>query len=271
MTLTKTLASVYQEFEGDLEVRRMLLTDEMNHDIFQNQFDMLEIRSGMNIMDFGCGPGISTRDLAKRARPGMVFGIDIKDSAVEIAKLISKQEGIYNVEYAKMDASKVQVQDNTFHITFARNLLMSVPRPQKVLKEMVRVTRAGGLISIVSSDGFMSNIYPLNKDLKKHLEVLHNNQPSNIHMGRELYSRLSRLGLVNVQVHIDNFISKGPATEKEIEYWTLMYQQLEPIAEKIFGGADEFKKDRDIWFNFLKKKDRFDYFQIFHVMGRKPR
>lgn len=270
MIVTK-LTSLYQEFEGDLEVKRMLLTNEMNYEIFQNHFDMLEIRPGMNIMDFGCGPGISTRDLARRANPGMVFGIDIKFSAIETAASISKKEGIHNVQFAKMDASKVQVNDDTFHITFARNLLMSVPRPQKVLKEMFRVTRPGGLIAIVSSDGFMSNLYPLNKDLKKHIEILQNNQPSNIYMGRELYSRLSRLGLVNIQVHIDNFISKGPATKQEIEYWTLMYQQIEPIADKIFGGLDKFNQDREIWFNFLQKEDRFDYFQIFCVTGRKPR
>ncbi|MFX1451020.1 MAG: class I SAM-dependent methyltransferase, partial [Promethearchaeota archaeon] len=165
---TEALISLYEEFEGDLEIQRMVLTDEMNKNIFQKHFDLLEIISGMNIMDFGCGPGISTRDLARRANPGMVFGIDIKDSAIEAARKISKNQGVHNVEFCKMDASNVEIQDNTFHITFARNLLMSVPRPQKVLKEMVRVTKPGGCIAIVSSDGFMSNLYPLSKDLKKH-------------------------------------------------------------------------------------------------------
>jgi len=267
---SRPLLSFYEEFEGELEIKRMFLTNRMNYGIFQCQFNKLEIKPGTKAIDFGCGPGISTIDLARRSSPGLVIGIDIKESAIEVAKSLSKSEQISNVKFLKMNASRVQFKDNSFDMAFARNLLMSVPNPMKVLKAMVRVVRPGGLIAIVSSDGFMCNLYPLNKVLKKHLDLIQNHLPSNVHMGRELFSRLTRLGLENIRVHIDNYTSCGKATKDELKYSNLMYEQIEPLAEKIFKDRKEFLENKAAWFNFLQREDRFDFFQIFLVFGYKP-
>lgn len=270
MVISKPLTSFYEQFEGDLEIKRMFLTDKANFQIHQRQFEMLGILPGMHILDFGCGPGISTRDLARRADPGLVIGIDVKESAIKAAEEISKEESIENVQYFKMKAEKVLFPDNSFDMTFARNLLMSVPSPNKVLKEMFRVTKPNGLIGVVSSDGFMSNFYPLTKELRKHLEIIKNIQPSNVNMGRELFSKLTRLGLKNVRVHIDNYIGTGKVNDDELEYSLLMYKQIEPIADKIFANRQDFLEDKKVWFDFLQREDRFDFFQIFFVTGKKP-
>ncbi|MHA1384640.1 MAG: class I SAM-dependent methyltransferase [Candidatus Helarchaeota archaeon] len=272
MTITKNrlLTSFYEEFEGDNEVRRMFLTDKFNSKIFQRQFDLLNIKPGMQIMDFGCGPGFSTRDLARRSDPGLVLGIDLKESAINTAKKLSELEGIENTRFLKMNAAKVISPNNKFHLTFARNLFMHVPRPKNILKEMIRVTKPGGIIAVVSTDGFMSNIHPVKGEMKDLLGILKGIKFADITIGRELYSHFIKLGLEDIKVHIDSWVSCGVASSEEKEYWALMFQQLEPLAEQVFGGVEKLKKYRVVWFDFLNRKDRFDYFQYFLVTGHKP-
>src|SRR3954451_14551730 len=44
------------------------------------------LRSGMSLLDVGCGPGSITADLAARLAPGVVVGIDPAADVVESAR-----------------------------------------------------------------------------------------------------------------------------------------------------------------------------------------
>ncbi|MHA1377991.1 MAG: class I SAM-dependent methyltransferase [Candidatus Helarchaeota archaeon] len=267
----KEILPFYQEYEENLEVKRMFLTDRFNSRIFHKHFELLQIKPNMQIIDFGCGPGITTRDLAKRTTKGSVFGIDINNSAIESAIRISKHEKVNNVKFAIMSADNVFCPNNSYDMSFARNLLMHVSRPKKVIKEMIRVTKPGGTIAVVSSDGFMSKIFPLKKDLREYIETLKSAGVADTKIGRELYTYFKKYKLNDIQINIDNWMSIGIASELEKEYWSLMFQQRRTVLDKILGGRDKLLQFKKLWFEFLNREDRFDFFQIFLVKGIKPR
>jgi ubiquinone/menaquinone biosynthesis C-methylase UbiE len=56
------------------------------------------------------------------------------------------------VAFAVGDASALSYEDATFDVCHAERLLMHVPNPDKVLAEMVRVTRPGGRIGVFDFD-----------------------------------------------------------------------------------------------------------------------
>ena len=44
------------------------------------------LKSGMRVLDFGCGPGTISVGLAKAVEPGELHGIDMEESQVDMAQ-----------------------------------------------------------------------------------------------------------------------------------------------------------------------------------------
>ena len=57
------------------------------------------LRSGMRILDCGCGPGSITIGLAAIADPGDVVGIDIEPPQVEVAESLAAERGFANATF----------------------------------------------------------------------------------------------------------------------------------------------------------------------------
>lgn len=50
-----------------------------------------------------------------------------------------------------MDARKLTYKDNSFDLVVAASVITAVDTPLKVMKEMIRVTKKGGMIAIVAN------------------------------------------------------------------------------------------------------------------------
>ena len=111
-----------------------------------------ELMPGANVLDVGCGPGTITTDIAARVAPGRVVGIDA--SAVVIARATADAAalGVTNIEFALGDAGALDFADNTFDIVHAHQTLQHVADPVKVLGEMHRVTKPGGVVAARDAD-----------------------------------------------------------------------------------------------------------------------
>ncbi len=57
------------------------------------------LKSGMSLLDCGCGPGSITVDLAERAAPGQVTGLDVGESSIEAARELAVERGVSNVRF----------------------------------------------------------------------------------------------------------------------------------------------------------------------------
>lgn len=54
--------------------------------------DALPLRSGMRVLEIGCGPGVAAREVARRIGDGHVLGIDRSKKAIALARAGSKAE-----------------------------------------------------------------------------------------------------------------------------------------------------------------------------------
>lgn len=111
-------------------------------------FFLPHLRSGMRLLDMGCGPGTITLDLAGVVAPGEVVGIDIGESEIRRARTEAAERGITNVRFEVADAYAIPFEDDSFDAVFSQAMLEHLQRPEDALKEMHRVLRAGGVIGL---------------------------------------------------------------------------------------------------------------------------
>src|SRR5436190_21348050 len=83
------------------------------------------LTSGASVLDVGCGPGTITADIARRVAPGRVVGIDA--SADVIGQARRDAGGGPNVEFSVGDIYALEIDDHTFDIVHAHQVLQHLP------------------------------------------------------------------------------------------------------------------------------------------------
>lgn len=103
------------------------------------------------ILDAGCGTGEGASRLAELFPGAKVLGVDIIDHHLELARsrytsfsprLVFEHQSVFELEAA----------DRSFDLTVCRHVIHSIPHPDRVLAELVRVTRRGGYLHLIAED-----------------------------------------------------------------------------------------------------------------------
>src|SRR5580765_666878 len=116
------------------------------------------LTSGSSVLDLGCGPGTITADIGRRVAPGRVLGIDVSAGVIEEAR--RDASGGPNVEFSVGDLYALDIDDDTFDIVHAHQVLQHLSDPVGALREMRRVCKPGGLVAARDSDYDAMTWYP---------------------------------------------------------------------------------------------------------------
>jgi len=109
---------------------------------------------GSEVLDVGCGTGVVTRDAAARVGTrGRVIGVDPSQALLEVARRrpAASLRGA-RPRFRRGDGFALPFRSASFGVTLAVTVLLHVPRCERVLAEMVRVTRHGGRVAILDQD-----------------------------------------------------------------------------------------------------------------------
>ncbi len=111
------------------------------------------LTKGMNVADFGCGPGATTRTLAVMVgSSGSVTGIDLHSAQVEEAARLCASEGLTNTRFVAADACVTGLPSDHFDLVYSRFLLLHLTNPSACLQEMWRVLKPGGILVVEDGD-----------------------------------------------------------------------------------------------------------------------
>lgn len=91
------------------------------------------------VLDAGCGVGYGTAVLAASAR--RVVGVDRDPAAIAYAR---RRYGAPNVEFRVGDLLELDLEDDSFDVVCSFETIEHVREPERLLRELRRVLRAGG-------------------------------------------------------------------------------------------------------------------------------
>ena len=172
-------------------------------------FEAAGIRSGMRVVDLGCGAGDVTFVAADLVGPdGYVVGVDRSPEALAQARRRAGERGLAQVRFGEGDIHD-PAPDGPFDAIVGRLVLVYVPDPAEVLRRQATGLRPGGLVVPVEIDIPTSRSLPAIPLVSQAVSwlaeafVKSGIQPS---LGSQLWSVLREaglrpLGMIGVQPH----------------------------------------------------------------------
>ncbi len=104
------------------------------------------VKKGSKVLDLGCGAGMSTYLLSKEFN---VTGADLSKPVLDYAKKSYK-----GINFQVEDARDLSFKDGAFDATMACGFIEHITEVDEVLDEMLRVTKKGGHVILVSPNWF---------------------------------------------------------------------------------------------------------------------
>jgi ubiquinone/menaquinone biosynthesis C-methylase UbiE len=112
-------------------------------DAIEHAVDALDPQPGERILDIATGTGWAARRIA--ARGAIVTGVDLGTEVIEAAKELSS-----NIDFRVGDAEALPFPDNHFDAVISTFGVMFARDPEAVARELARVVRPGGRVSLAN-------------------------------------------------------------------------------------------------------------------------
>ncbi len=114
-----------------------------------NPVAIASLKPGEVVLDLGSGGGIDCFLAAQRVGPeGHVYGLDMTDAMLALARRNAQRAGIKNVEFLKGDLEAIPLPDKTVDVIISNCVVNLTPDKAKALSEAFRVLKPGGRVAI---------------------------------------------------------------------------------------------------------------------------
>ena len=162
------------------------------------------LEPGQSAIDLGCGPSGILELLSAAVSPGgRVVGLDADPAHTAMASRYVMARGLDNVTVVTADARHTGLPPDTFDLVHARTVLVTIPEPQEVLAEMVRLARPGGWVASQEPDiegAFCYPPLPAWDRLREIFRAGFSRSGADLLIGRRLTELYRQAGLEEVEV-----------------------------------------------------------------------
>jgi len=232
----------------------------------------LDIPARARILDAGCGSGSMTRRLAKHYPNASVTGFDLNIDYLAFARTRAVREGLGNVAFEQGDLQAMPFADASFDAVWSKFVLYFLPRPEDAVRELRRVTRPGGQVTVVLNHGSYTRHYPVDPALQRDLDLA---IPAlgDIHLAERLPLMFMQAGFadVTVQVEADRLYTfVGPASPAQRRNVTDLLAGARPAVIRALGSeaaADAFVQ---AYLDYIDRPDTCSYTMLWFIQGHAP-
>ena len=180
------------------------------------------LKPAMQLLDVGCGPGTLSIDLARRAAPGRVLGVDLDPTVVAEAKRTAEGSGL-DISFVAGDFAEVDVPAEGFDVVHAHQVLQHVGNPVEALRSMARLTRPGGIIAARDADYPAMTWFPREPQLDRWLDIymaVTTRNGANADGGRRLLHWAQQAGLHDIAYTTSTWTFHTP---DDLAWWTSLW------------------------------------------------
>jgi SAM-dependent methyltransferase len=107
------------------------------------------ISTGDEVLDIGCGPGLTTREAARAAAPGRVVGVDVSERMLQRARQLTAAQRLSNVRYEQADAQVHRFAPARFDVAISRFGTMFFGDPVAAFANIAAALRAGARLVLL--------------------------------------------------------------------------------------------------------------------------
>jgi ubiquinone/menaquinone biosynthesis C-methylase UbiE len=133
-----------------------------------NPTALIDLRPGQTVLDLGSGGGIDVLLSARRVGPaGKVYGLDMTDEMLALARANQTRAGATNVEFLKGEIEAIPLPDASVDVVISNCVINLSPDKDRVIREAFRVLRPGGRFAV--SDVVVRR--PVSDDVRRSVEL----------------------------------------------------------------------------------------------------
>jgi SAM-dependent methyltransferase len=155
------------------------------------------------VLDVGSGTGEFSARMAEAYPDAQVLGVELLAASVEFARQKHASQAP-RLRFEQGNAFAIAQPDNTFDLVANRHMIQSVPYVDRILAELVRVTRPGGHVHVLAEDYSMLHMMsgPLDPDVfwRKGPVEFSERTGTDSRIGRRAWSLMRAAGLRDVRV-----------------------------------------------------------------------
>jgi SAM-dependent methyltransferase len=105
------------------------------------------IAPGDEVLDIGCGAGLTTREAGHASASGRVVGVDVSEPMLRRARELTAAEALDNVSYVLGDAQRQAFEPGRFDVAISRFGLMFFSDPDAALANIASALRPGARLA----------------------------------------------------------------------------------------------------------------------------
>jgi len=162
----------------------------------RNPTALAELKQGETVLDLGSGGGIDVLLSARRVGlTGKVYGLDMTDEMLELARDNQRKSGVHNVEFLKGEIEQIPLPDNSVDVIISNCVINLSANKDRVLNEALRVLKPGGRFAV--SDIVVRG--PIPSEIRRRVEFWAGCIAGALE-DREYETKLTQAGFVDVAI-----------------------------------------------------------------------